>query len=149
MSRAGLNEFVATSIVGARIVNCADCRQLSTSAVIMIPAAIVLLLFFFGRQTNHSVISLRPEFASYAPKIDATRSKTHCAQASPNVGLPGASTIFSALNISSALSASSGKIGGGMIDPPLFSLSAQSGIAVDGASVIAVLEPSHPWRCCL
>ncbi|MCY1186398.1 hypothetical protein D9M73_272670 [compost metagenome] len=50
----------ATSTVGARIENSADWRQFSTRAVIMIPAAIVLLLFFLGIRMNHSVISRRP-----------------------------------------------------------------------------------------
>jgi hypothetical protein len=40
----------AISIVGARIENSADCRQFRISAVSMIPAAIVDLLFFFGHQ---------------------------------------------------------------------------------------------------
>ena len=64
MSRDGLKLLFATSIVGARIVNSADCRQLRTSAVIMIPAAMVDLLFFFGINTNHSVISRRPVLGS-------------------------------------------------------------------------------------
>jgi hypothetical protein len=42
------------------MVNFADCRQFRTSAVIMIPAASVDFEFFFGRHTNHSVISRRP-----------------------------------------------------------------------------------------
>jgi hypothetical protein len=95
------------------------------------PAAIVLLLFFLGRQTNHSVISLRPESASYAPKIEAARSNTQGAQASPKVGEPGASTIFNSLKIRSAISACSGKIGAGIIDLPVLILSAQSKQAVD------------------
>jgi hypothetical protein len=96
----------------------------------MIPAAIVDFEFFFGMQRKNSVISLRPDSGSYAPKMQRTKSNTHGAQDSPNVGLPGASTIFSSLKTASALSASSGNIGGGMIDFPALILSAQSRQAV-------------------
>ena len=149
MSRAGLNALPATSIVGASAVNSADCLQFKISAVIITAAAMVLLLFFFGIRTNHSVISRRPVSASYAPKIDAARSNTHGAHASPIVGEPGASTIFSSRNTASARSASSGKIGGGMMLRPDFSRSAQSTHAVEVASVIAASKPSRPLTNCL
>ena len=47
-------------MVGARMENSADCRQLRINAVIMTPAAIVDLLFFLGTQMNHSVIRRLP-----------------------------------------------------------------------------------------
>jgi len=62
--------------------------------------------------------------------MQRTKSNTHSAQDSPNVGLPGASTILSSLKIARACSACSGKIGGGMIDSPARSRAAQSGQAV-------------------
>jgi len=54
----------ATSTVGASTENSADWRQFRISAVSMIPAATVLLLFFFGNSTKNSTIRRRPLSAS-------------------------------------------------------------------------------------
>ncbi len=61
----------------------------------MMAAAMLLFEFFFGTQTNHSVISRRPVSASYAPNTDAASSNTQGAQHSSMVGEPGTSTSFS------------------------------------------------------
>ena len=131
MSRAGSKLFPAICTVGARMLNVAACRQFRISAVSMIPAASVDFEFFFGRQTNHSVTRRRPESASYAPKIDATRSNTHSPHASPNVGDPCASTIRSSRKIRSPSAACSGNSGAGMIERPARRRSAQSTQAVE------------------
>ena len=60
ISAAGLNELSAISLVGARMMNSADRRQLRISAVSMIPAAMVDLEFFFGMHSMYSEIIRRP-----------------------------------------------------------------------------------------
>jgi hypothetical protein len=59
----------ATSMVGARMPISPDCRQFNSSAVSMIPAASVLLPFFFEISSRNSRISRLPVSGSYAPKI--------------------------------------------------------------------------------
>jgi len=60
MSRAGINELPATSIVGARIRNSAERRQLRINAVSIIAAANVDLLFFFDTSRKKYLISRPP-----------------------------------------------------------------------------------------
>jgi hypothetical protein len=60
ISPHGAYEFDATSTVGAIIENSADFRQFSISAVIIMPAEMVDLLFFLGSMIKNSVISLLP-----------------------------------------------------------------------------------------
>ena len=86
MSRAGLNELLATSLVGAMIAKSAEWRSFRISAVIIMPAASVLFAFFLAMSSINSVIMRIPVSGSYAPKIDATKSVDHLSDASPNVG---------------------------------------------------------------
>ncbi|MNO05943.1 hypothetical protein D3C81_2275220 [compost metagenome] len=60
MSLAGTKALSAISLVGARMMNSADMRQLRTRAVSMIAAAIVDLLFFFGMQSINSRMRRSP-----------------------------------------------------------------------------------------
>ncbi|MNF04505.1 hypothetical protein D3C80_2040340 [compost metagenome] len=60
MSLAGTNALSAISLVGARMMNSADIRQLRTRAVNMIAAAMVDLLFFFGMHNMNSRIRRSP-----------------------------------------------------------------------------------------
>ncbi|MNP48759.1 hypothetical protein D3C76_1428980 [compost metagenome] len=55
-----MNELSAISLVGAKMMNSAESRQLRISAVSMIPAAIVDLLFFLGMQSITSRIRRSP-----------------------------------------------------------------------------------------
>ncbi len=64
MSRAGWNELFATSTVGATIRNSPEWRQLRISAVNMIPAALVLFVFFFEISRKTSRIRRRPSSGS-------------------------------------------------------------------------------------
>ncbi|MNE54372.1 hypothetical protein D3C80_1491460 [compost metagenome] len=64
MPAAGLNELSATSLVGARIRCSSSSRQQSTTAVSMIPAAMVDLVFFLLISSRNSRISCRPVSAS-------------------------------------------------------------------------------------
>ncbi|MNO10351.1 hypothetical protein D3C81_2341590 [compost metagenome] len=57
MSRAGAKALSATSLVGARMMNSADCRQFSFNTVSMMLAASVDLAFFLLMRTNASRMS--------------------------------------------------------------------------------------------
>src|SRR5690554_888928 len=118
-------------MVGARMINSADSRQFRSSRVIIIAAAMVDFECFLGMIRLNSLISLRPDSASYAPNTEPAKSITHGAQASPIVGEPGASTILRWRITDRPASASSGNSGGqGISDSPFIIRSSQSGHAV-------------------
>ena len=131
MSRIGLYELSATSLVGARMMNSPDDRQLSMRAVSMIPAAIVLFPFFLLMSSRNSLINRRPCTGSYAPKMHATNSVTHGLTVSDISGSPEAPTMRKLPKRSSASCASAGKSGWQAISdwPEMIRLS-QSGQAV-------------------
>jgi hypothetical protein len=106
----------------------------------MIPAAIVDLEFFLLISRKNSRISRRPVSGVVGAEDRGDEVEHPLSQASPKVGWPGASTIFSDLKTASAASASPGNSGGGISDCAATIRSSQSGQAVDQV----VRPPSSP-----
>ncbi|MNR25077.1 hypothetical protein D3C85_1422010 [compost metagenome] len=127
----------ATSFVGARIMNSADCLQFWINTVSMMAAAKVDFEFFLAMSRKNSLIICTPSSGLYAPKIAPARSSVHGSHASPMVGLPGASTIRSRCKTCSAAAAESGNNGSnGIRLSPLMIRSSQSWQAVVQVGII-------------